>query len=143
MLFEADAQVGESVGESGGGVVVDEVVRGDEAKLGFFCDAESDGCFGEIKGALVRWPALPVSCNPFSNCRLPHGTTMLELVICGRSVEMEEACALAPHGWAFAWTARVPAMTEHSANVQRDIQRMIAVESGLRRLRHRISDGFV
>ena len=37
----------------GGGVVVDEVVRGGEAKLGFFCDAESDGCFGEIKGALA------------------------------------------------------------------------------------------
>ena len=34
LLFEAKAQVGESAGESGGGVVIEEVVRRGEAKLG-------------------------------------------------------------------------------------------------------------
>jgi hypothetical protein len=62
----------------------------------------------------LRWPPLLVSWNPFSNCRLPQGTTILELVICGRSVAIG-LVASAPQVWAFAWSARIPVMTEKNS----------------------------
>jgi hypothetical protein len=123
LLFEAEAHVSESGGESGGGVVVEKVVGDSETKLGLIGDAEADGCFGEIEGALVCGASLR---NPFSNCRLPQGTTMLELVICGRSVEMG-VCVFVPQVWAFAGNARMPPTTKRkNADVRRGIQTMIA-----------------
>jgi len=51
---------------------------------------------------------------------------MLELVICGRSVEMG-VCVFVPQVWAFAGNARMPAMTKRkNADVRRGIQTMIA-----------------
>jgi hypothetical protein len=68
---------------------------------------------------------LLVSWNPFSNCRLPQGTTILELVICGRSVAIG-LCALVPQLRAFAWRARVPVVTErNSTKLYRSMQKIV------------------
>ena len=49
----------------------------------------------------------------------------VELVICGRSVDIV-LCALAPHFWAFAWTAMIPMMTEkHGIKAKRGMQKII------------------
>jgi len=53
LLFEAQTYVGKSAGESGRSVVIEKIVRGRKAKLGFFGDAKSYRCFGEIIGPLA------------------------------------------------------------------------------------------
>jgi hypothetical protein len=53
LLFKAEAQISKSGGESGGGVVIEKVVRDRETKLGFAGDSKSHGCFGEIKAVLA------------------------------------------------------------------------------------------
>jgi hypothetical protein len=54
-----------------------------------------------------------------------QGTTILELVICGRSVAIG-LFASVPHVWAFAWSASVSPMTEmNSAHVERSMQKIV------------------
>ena len=53
LLFEAEAEITQSSGESGCGVVVEEVVRGSKTKLGLVGDSKSHRCLREIVSVLA------------------------------------------------------------------------------------------
>jgi hypothetical protein len=61
LLFEAQAQIAESIGESGPRVFVIEVVRHPKPKLGFVSDSESHRCLGEIEAPLATAASLLIS----------------------------------------------------------------------------------